>query len=594
MADTTFANGTVIEPTWLNDVNDNTYGPTAPSGTLRNDLSLTTTATNGAGMVGYDYARSYAVGTIGKKLKQNRSVEDYGTVGDGVTSDQVAVEAAIAAAYAAGDGLYWPDGTYLTTATIPNFHDVRHSGPGVVKRGSDLFYPDPTNTQTNTLYVNKSTGSSTNDGFSSSQPFDEPQNALLAIKKYGPLVGGVWVISCADGTYTTRFDFRFKTKHQIQLKGASWVTSPGFILDGASTETNMISVQDEASLYLENCHVKDCTDNCIEVQNGAVLDARTIHSTGAGKSTTSGSCLYVANLSLATLNGKCTLSDTNSSEGVLTAYGGSIISVGQDGTSSNDSPTIDDGVRLVYAQHNALIKLRRAYLGTTTGGTYGCDAVNSHISHEAGTVDNTTLCYFSRGPGGILMNESSVTHTGHTALRYAAAVEGPQERPIEINSVAWRLTNTYYSGTLTNATITGTTTKTDIVTNALSLLTKDFNFKNRGFKIVVYGSITGTNSTKTLEINGSTAGSLRTIVAVAADVGSFIAEIGVRALSTASTTVDVLKWGSITFDERSPQFVQQVTTDNLSIAQNIAVTGQLGNSADTISVTLVEVYEAGL
>lgn len=565
---------------------------------VRTDLADVASTSKGVGMVGLDATLAYPVGTVGAHLRGfvNPLDDPYLAATDGVTDSTTAVANAVAHAYSTGKTMLWPNITFVTSSSIPNLHDVRHFGPGVIKRGSDLFYPDPRNTQTNTLYVTTA-GSSSNDGLSASQPINEPQNALLAIKKYGPIVGGTWIISVANGTYTTRFDFRFKTTNPVKLIGPSWVTAPGAILDGASSLANILTVQDGAELYLERILATNCTDNCIEVQNGSTIEANEIHATNGGLSTSSGACFYVANQSRAIINGKGLLKNSDSSDGVLMAYGNSVVSVGQTGTSSADSPAIQDGATLVNAQHSSLIKLRRAYLDGISSGTstYGVKSQSgSHVSHEAGTVDNVVAAYFGTHPGAILMNESSVTHTGITALRYRASVEGVQERPIEVDAAEWRLTKRYYSGTLTNATITGTTAKTNIVASALSLLTKDFNFKGRGFKVVIYGTITGTAGTKTFEINGSTAGSLRSIVAVAADAGIFRAELMIEVLSTAATTVDVLKHGRIVFDERSPQEFQQVATDNLSAAQDINVTGQLSNSADSIATTLVEVYELGL
>lgn len=126
--------------------------------------------------------------------------EWFGATGDGTTSDQTAVAAAVAAALASGDDLEWTN-TYLTTASITSFHAVRHFGPGVVKRGSDLFYVAPKEGQTNTLYVAASGGSTTNDGITPSQPYSTLQGAFDALALYWPL-NGKWVISLAAGTYS--------------------------------------------------------------------------------------------------------------------------------------------------------------------------------------------------------------------------------------------------------------------------------------------------------------------------------------------------------------------------------------------------------
>lgn len=69
MSDTTFIDGTVIEPAWLNDVNDATY-TTVPANTtaiaaLSSDLSNSANALKGAGQVGIDWSLLYAQNTAG-------------------------------------------------------------------------------------------------------------------------------------------------------------------------------------------------------------------------------------------------------------------------------------------------------------------------------------------------------------------------------------------------------------------------------------------------------------------------------------------------------------------------------------------------
>ena len=72
-------------------------------------------ASSGSSLVGFIQAGTGAVATtVQAKLRQYVSVKDFGAVGDGVTNDTAAIQAAITAAY----NVYFPDGTYLVNAQI--------------------------------------------------------------------------------------------------------------------------------------------------------------------------------------------------------------------------------------------------------------------------------------------------------------------------------------------------------------------------------------------------------------------------------------------------------------------------------------------
>jgi len=171
---------------------------------LLDDTGSTTALTTlGGGTKGRAIFQDTGASNIRSELALGEMVQVpwYGTVDKtGATSSQTTVAAAVADAYSNGYDLYWPDGTYLTTASIANFHDVRHFGPGIVKRGSDTFPVHPKSTDSNTIYFSAS-GSSANDGLSSSEP-KTFQTALDALENYGPVLNGSWTLKGAAGTYT--------------------------------------------------------------------------------------------------------------------------------------------------------------------------------------------------------------------------------------------------------------------------------------------------------------------------------------------------------------------------------------------------------
>lgn len=76
-------------------------------------------ATTGAGLIGYDYALTYAADTVGFALSTMYvNAKEFGAVGDNVADDTSALNAAAAHATANSLVLYIPAGTYKTTGTV--------------------------------------------------------------------------------------------------------------------------------------------------------------------------------------------------------------------------------------------------------------------------------------------------------------------------------------------------------------------------------------------------------------------------------------------------------------------------------------------
>jgi hypothetical protein len=97
---------TPINADWLNDVNTTTYTTVPP---------LVTSA--GASKIGFIQSGIGAVPrTVQEKLRETVSIKDFGAVGDGVTNDTAAIQAAINT----GKRVFFPAGTYLCNITATN------------------------------------------------------------------------------------------------------------------------------------------------------------------------------------------------------------------------------------------------------------------------------------------------------------------------------------------------------------------------------------------------------------------------------------------------------------------------------------------
>lgn len=94
----------------------------------------------GSSVVGFIQSGVGAIArSVQSKLSDTISVKDFGAVGDGVTDDTVALNAALTAAVAANRCLYFPTGVYLVTAniTVPTPSSVQR---GFTIRGEGKHY----------------------------------------------------------------------------------------------------------------------------------------------------------------------------------------------------------------------------------------------------------------------------------------------------------------------------------------------------------------------------------------------------------------------------------------------------------------------
>jgi hypothetical protein len=95
------------------------------------------TTTGTAGGVKFTQAGAGAVQrTVDSKLKDVVSVKDYGAVGDGVTDDTAAIQAAIDVGQSQKKSTYFPDGNYLVAGSLTIYDGTNLVGSGRSTAGS--------------------------------------------------------------------------------------------------------------------------------------------------------------------------------------------------------------------------------------------------------------------------------------------------------------------------------------------------------------------------------------------------------------------------------------------------------------------------
>lgn len=148
-----------------------------------------------------DLAAEGGAGLIGDLAVFVTSKQYAGGATKTSVDNDAAIIAAIADATATGRFVYWPD-VYEVRGNIPNFHDVKHDGPGGLKRAGVTYRVHPLDDTSNTLYVTGG-ASSVNDGLSPAFPMGSMQTVFNALKAHGPILNGIWNINVGAGVLTS-------------------------------------------------------------------------------------------------------------------------------------------------------------------------------------------------------------------------------------------------------------------------------------------------------------------------------------------------------------------------------------------------------
>jgi len=533
-----------------------------------------------------------ATGTVTERTLANRFAEwvnpyDFGAIGDGISNDTTAVVNAVTYALTNSKPMFWAKGTFLTTTSIANFHDVIHNGPGVIKRGSTLFYPDPSMNEgkTNNLYVS-STGNNTNDGLTAGEP-------RLTVQSMGNVIYGyhwgdiTWVVNLAAGTYSstqTSFSKEFPTPNRVQFKGPNVGAGvqPTALVIAATPMTDTIG------WYFQN-NIR------VQVSDVNFKNYREAASPSAN------------NLGLALVfDGRCEAYTTNvwtddCDQGIYCANGTQIrVQAGRHGFNAINGASIQlirhcegsIGYGGSVADVNGITGV--AFIG----GGYGVLLQELSMSH-------TDFCYYSAQTlSGVLCNTSRLHSVSSTYFNCLVGIDGRMGSNIGNTSntftgcttdVIVRSRTTLAGVTnidatdfspptkqvLTLAQSTQSTSPVNIFTK--NFVAKEFQLRGTGWELKLYGEVVGTAGTKTIVVAlGAT--TLLTAVIAAATTDY---EIQVK-LVTVSQTIEYL------FTRILQNGVLGVRVFNIAIAEDIhtalalTVTHQVANAADLNRIGMIE------
>ena len=548
---------------------DGVVSPSSAASSLVADLASTTSG-KGADLIGLNGSTE----TVGGTLRRIRMVTAYGTVGDGTTNDQTAVASAVAAAYAAGDDLYWPDGTYSTTATIPNLHNIRHFGPGVIKRGASLFYPGSIAGKTNTIYLS-TTGSDSNDGLSASEPRLTTQAAVNILYTYPQGVDVQWVFQYAAGTYTESAGFIFPIEFPrfVQLLGAPVAdgTQPTTIIQSAATSSDCLGFQGGHRFYVEDIWYKNAS------ATGAAGLSAYIGCNIVTRNVWADNCyagiFFQSNSVIRIRAGKI----TNCTYGVF-GVSNCTYTVGYQGTAADiggATGTSITGCQIgVNVQENCAGHVDYTYIGTCTN--VGMEvAAESRVHLVACNFQSNTQNLRARGGNNVNDNPAFPTTWGSVSSlidrQYLAA-------SFETNTTAAQAQG-YNHGigsdpTAAVATTAATATSKTIYTFPTWML---YN-RGSGFRAVAFGDVVGVTGTKVIEFKlGGVSIGTKTILAASVDWKAEV-EIHVRnATNDISAAFTCTETSAVTKFDYIP-----ITTVNLTSGATALTVEITSNGTDTM------------
>lgn len=509
------------------------------------------------------------------------SVKAYGAVGDGLTNDTTAIASAITA-LPAGGILYFPPGAYLTTASIATLHTVLKAGTGNITRGSDTFYLAPTSTQSNIIYVAATGGNNANDGLTSIEPVATLAQALTILKSYGPTLNGTWTIKCAVGTYSQgNIDFPVElfNLNRVVIQGVvvNHPNVPTTIFDGGSSLAYGLNFNSRAYVTISNIKFRNYTSYGVVGQD--LADVTTVNVHVAGVSSGPGIKMQQGRLRVGGgIIGTCQTG--------VTCISNTTYTIGDGATSTADGTQFTACTQAgIFAQEDST---GHADYCTINNCAIGIDLVVRSRAHAQGCVitNNSTAGIRCRDNSSWFDNGTVVNFSGNQNNELIYSYSG------EVGRDGSRTSEIRQPIDMTLITTTGVFGNAAVKTYNNAITLNSFNVQTKAYRVVIYGTLTGTAGTKNITVN--LAGSAAWGVTIAAAwVGDYVLEGIIYAYSTDGLQQSF--WSRLVVDGQAARVQQGSRSINMMTGSNIAMTinNTVNGAADTIVIRGVEQYCIG-
>lgn len=501
------------------------------------------------------------------------SVIGYTGIPDGTTSNQSGIELAVADAIAVSGEVYWPQGTYVSTSSIPGFHSVRHTGPGLLKRGADIFYIEARGGTTNNLFISP-TGSDANDGLSAANPRLTLSGIGTALLNYGPMLDGAWVVNLAAGTYSqSNFTFPpgLRSLNPVYFKGPASVhpAAPTAIIDGAGSGSFGMQLQRNCAVYLQDLTIQNYTKFGVVGQDFSTLYALRVHVKGIS----AGPAVKLQQGRLYYTDGQV----SGAQIGFSLIAGTTFTIAGSSGVPGGGCVIKDNTQAGVQAQEQSSGHVDYCMVQNNPVGLQCLlrSRVHAMSTTITGSVTSGVRCF---GASDWLNNGCTLTANGTNELLYTGSIEANQY--IYNKTLLLRTVDADY------ISHTGTTATTTLKTYGDIIPADNFSNSTKSLRIKLAGDISGVAGTKNIVVNAG-GSALFGFTIPAGYSGAFVIDGAVICLTGTSQTyyATAIVSGSSPLAASGARGVNMIT--GAAIPVTVKVT--LASATDTLNLRVVEV-----